>query len=269
MRLRWAAATCGLGVACACTAVVAAASTGRSTADDLEIAVGLEFVDSASPGVTKGLDFRIFVLVSSASGIEQDITVRIELPSGLRWGTDGPDPTEGCSGTAPATCTGHIVRNPVGTVEGGWVWDVVAERAGTYAITASVDANEPDPDPSNNRFAYRVEVRQPTAGGGGRTGGSAVVASAVRTSPTRPRAGTTVTAAVRVSAGGVAVRPTRVSCTATIGRAKVAGAPSAQPGAAVCRYRTPRAAKGATLRGAVAFTARGTRMTRRFAVALR
>lgn len=51
--------------------------------------------------------------------------------------------------------------NEVGTVGAGYVWDVVADRAGTYEITASVTATEPDPDTSDNTHTFRFEVVQP------------------------------------------------------------------------------------------------------------
>jgi hypothetical protein len=255
-------------IACAFTTVAATKALARATSDDVSVVVGLE--RSASQTSTASLNFQIFVLVASASGVEQEFTVRIGLPAGLSWGADGPDPTEGCTGTAPAICTQRLVVNPVGTVEGGWVWDVVAERAGSYTIMATVEPRETDPDLSNNSFMLRFEVKELTSGGSGGSGGtgSTAVAGRVRLSPAKPRAGSTVTAIVRVTAEGLLIRPTRLSCTATIGRAKLAGLPRAQPGVATCRYRTTKAAKGKRLRGAVAFTAQGTRITRRFSVAL-
>jgi hypothetical protein len=82
-------------------------------------------------------------------------------------------------------------------------------------------------------------------------------------------AGSTVTASVRIVLGGTPVRPTRVACAGTIGGEKVRGVPKATRGKASCIYRTPTAAKGKTLRGTVAFTARGERYVRRFAARLR
>jgi hypothetical protein len=92
--------------------------------------------------------------------------------------------------------------------------------------------------------------------------------------PARPDAtpipaGSIVTASVRIVLGGMPVRPTRVTCTGTIGGVRVRGVPKATRGKASCTYRTSRAAKGKTLRGAVAFTARAKRYVRRFGVRLR
>jgi len=51
---------------------------------------------------TNRLNFQIVVEVESTSGVQQPITIRTQLPAGLSWGTDAPDPGEGCTGTAPA-----------------------------------------------------------------------------------------------------------------------------------------------------------------------
>jgi hypothetical protein len=74
---------------------------------------------------------------------------------------------------------------------------------------------------------------------------------------------------VRVTAGGAPVRPTKVACTGSIGKAKLKGKPRAAAGSAKCGYKTPRAAKGKRLKGSVSFTARGKRFTKRFSIRLR
>ena len=81
-------------------------------------------------------------------------------------------------------------------------------------------------------------------------------------------AGSIVTASVRIVIRGRRVRPTRVTCAGRLGRARLRGVPKATRGKASCTYRTPIAARGKTLRGAVAFTAHGERYVRRFAVKL-
>jgi hypothetical protein len=219
---------------------------------------------------TNGLEFRIRAEAESTSGVEQAVTIKIALPDGLRWGTDGPDPTEGCTGTAPAACATRMTTNPVGTFGTGYVWDVVADRAGTYEITASVEPTEADPDITNNSDTFRFEVvAGGEGGGGGGGGGASVTASSAKLSPAPIRAGSIVTASVRIVLDGALVRPTRVTCAGAIGGTKVRGVPKATRGKAACTYRTPRTAKGMTLRGSVAFTARGERYVRRFAAKLR
>jgi hypothetical protein len=244
--------------------VLAVAASARPAADDVSIQVFLETGNLTTR--TNGLEFRIRAEAESTSGVEQAVTIRIALPDGLHWGTDGPDPGEGCTGTTPAACSTRMTANPVGTIGTGYVWDVVADRAGTYEITASVEPTEADPDLANNRDTFRFEV---VAGGGGGGGGAAVSASAAKLTPTPIRAGSIVTASVRIVLDGALVRPTRVTCAGAIGGTKVRGVPKATRGKAACTYRTPRAATGKTLRGSVAFTARGERYVRRFAAKLR
>ena len=71
-----------------------------------------------------------------------------------------------------------------------------------------------------------------------------------------------------MTAGGAPIRPTGIACSATLGGAKVKGAPRAAAGTASCRYRTSKAATGKTLRGSISFTARGKKFTKRFATRL-
>jgi hypothetical protein len=250
-------------------------AAGRPADADVGIWTGLGFIGPGGIGRTSDTktarsEFIILVVVDTVVAVEQSVTMTIALPQGLRWGNDGPDPSEGCAGTAPAVCTGRI-ESRGGIVDAGWSWDVVADRNGTYEITASVQPAEPDPNPANNTTTFRFEVAAPSSGGGGGSGGggsAAVTASAVRVTPARPKAGAIVGAAVRVSAGGAAIRPTRVVCAGSVGSARVTGTPRAASGTAACTYRTPRSAKGKTLRGSVVFTARGQGFTRRFATKL-
>jgi hypothetical protein len=221
---------------------------------------------SPTPGVTTSLSFQIFLEVASSAGVEQRFTATIALPTGLRWGADGPDPSEGCTGTQPAICSQQMQRNQVGTVGGGWVWDVLAERGGFYEITATIQPDRPDPNASNNTATFRFEVRQP-ASGGGRTV-SRAVAGTVKLVPARPRAGSVVAANVRVSAGDTRLRPNKIRCFGTVGAMRLKGIARAGSGIATCRYRLPKTARGKTLRGTISFTARGRSFTKRFAARL-
>ncbi|HUF75777.1 MAG TPA: hypothetical protein VMM35_05830, partial [Longimicrobiales bacterium] len=53
-----------------------------------------------------------------------------------------------------------------------------------------------------------------TGGGGGGSGGggTGVSASAAKLTPAKPKAGSAVTATVRVTAGGAPIRPTGIAC---------------------------------------------------------
>jgi hypothetical protein len=193
---------------------------------------------------------------------------RLELGAGLRWGSDAPDPTEDCTSTeAAGECAPPTAFEQTPSVHPlGFAWDVVAARTGSYTLRAEiVSSSTSDPDPSNNTATLTVVVAEPTGG----AGSAAVSASRVSLSPTKPKAGSAVTASVRVLAGGVPVRPTRVRCAGTVAGMRLAGTPRAAAGRASCVYRPPRGAKGKTLRGTIAFRAATTNVTRRFSIKLR
>ena len=144
-----------------------------------------------------GPNFKIVVDLDSVGGVIQTITLRTGLPAGLRWGRNAPEPDEGCTVNVSVVCTQKLTANDVGTVGGEWIWDVVADRPGSYEITASVEGEQSDPVPSNNTFTSNFEVvRPPTAGGG------SVAAGAVKLTPVKPKAGSAVTATARVTAAG-------------------------------------------------------------------
>ena len=103
----------------------------------------------------------------------------------------------------------------------GWFWDVVAPANGTYTFTGKiVQTADVDPDASNDTSQITIVVDETTGGGqGGGGGGSAgaggggetsaaAKASAVKLSPAKPRAGSSVVASVRVTKGGSPLRPT-------------------------------------------------------------
>ena len=216
----------------------------------------------------RGLNFRAGVIVDNDGGGEASARVRFTLPEGLRFGSDGPDPSESCTATAgTADCD---TRLTIGTDPSRrtavWVWDVVADRAGSYLLRAEItQTSVSDPDLSSNTASGTVVVvTAPPVGGSPAT----VSVGAVKLTPARPRAGSAVTASVRVTAGGAPVRPTRVTCSGTVGGAKSRATPRAGSGTATCVYRPPASASAKTLRGTLSFTARGTRFTKRFAVKL-
>ena len=159
--------------ALALTAVALSSSSGAAqpAAVDLGLRVQLGHAGGAIQDTTTGPNFQIVLTVDSGAPVEQTVTIRIGLPDGLRWGSDAPDATEGCTGVAPAVCTQRLTTNRVGTFGGGYFWDVVAERLGTYEITASVEGEQPDPDRSNNTATFRFEVVAAGGGGGGSGGG--------------------------------------------------------------------------------------------------
>jgi hypothetical protein len=240
---------------------LASSGSAAPAADDVLVVVQLWKSGRVVPEARAVPPFKLGFAIDAAGGVIQRVTMSVSLPAGLSWGADGPDPAEGCQGTAPAVCTQELTVGGAGTVGGGWLWDVVANRPGQYEVTASVTPTEPDPNPSNNSHTLRFEVVAPPVI-------ARTVAGAVKLSPPRPRAGSVVTATVRVSRDGAPVRPTRVSCTGAIGAAKVKGTARAASGTAACSYRTARSAKGRTLKGSIALNAGGQRFSRRFSTKL-
>jgi hypothetical protein len=226
-------------------------------------------VPNGSTQTVTSLRFGAGVNLSLVSIQAASAKVRLVLPDGLAWGTDAPDPTEDCTSTASTgECQSPLLEPIGGRNAVGWGWDVVAARTGSYVLRAEiVQASEPDPEPSNDAASVTIVVTDtapppPPGGGGARVG-------AVSLTPAKPKAGSTVVASVRMTAGGNPTRPEGVTCTATAGAAKLKGVGRAGNGAATCTFRTPRSAKRKLLKGAVSFTAVGARYTRRFSVRLR
>ncbi len=221
-----------------------------------------------------GLTFYAGMAIDhNGGGEEATARVRLSLPDGLHWGPDVPDPSEKCVGTATtAECDTPVLLNSEPSRRTvGWVWDVVADKPGSYMLRVeTVSTSATDPDLSSNTASVTVVVSEASGGGSGGGGGGAatVSAGAAKVVPAKPKAGSLVTASVRVTAGGAPIRPTAVACGATLAGTKVIGTPRAATGGASCRYRTSKAAKGKTLRGSVSFSARGKRFTKRFSVRL-
>jgi hypothetical protein len=279
-----------LGAATAATIASTASATASNA--DLEISLGASAtaVSGAPPltpnGGTVSVTSRAFTmhvdvsLISPAPGGRPK--VRVVLGGGLRWGEDDPDATEGCTNT-PTTgdCQSPVDLQPVvGQSGGGWFWDVVAPADGTYTLSAELyDLAQPDPVPSNNTSTITVVVKEASGSSGGSGqggsgsagsggGGSTVVAGALKLSPAKPKAGSTVVASARVTRGGSALRPSSVTCAASVGKGKVKGTPKAASGLAACAFRTPKSAKGKSLVGSVSFRAGGQRFVKRFATRL-
>ena len=254
-------------------AILSAGAAATPAANDIAIQVGIGTKGIIDSRTTALSSFSLSLIVSGSSA--GPVTVAVKLPQGLSWEAGPPSAAEGCSGTADVTCSGTLQTSTGGTYA-FWAWRVVAAQTGNYAITASATSPETDPDLSNNSFTFRFDVVDPASGGGGSGGGgggggggaATVSAGAAKLTPAKPKAGSLVTASVRVTAGGAPVRPTSVACNATLSGAKVKGAPKAAAGTASCRYRTSKAAKGKTLRGSVSFTARGKKFTKRFSTRL-
>jgi hypothetical protein len=120
-----------------------------------------------------------------------------------------------------------------------------------------------DPALSNNVAAVTVVIEE-FIGGGTR----ATTASTVEITPTKPKAGSLVSATVRIIADGPPIRPRALRCTGTLGGTRLGTTPRAGSGTATCLYRPPSSARGKTLRGAISFAVRSQKFTRRFSTKL-
>jgi hypothetical protein len=264
-------------------AIAATVATLTTTAGAAAAAVDIQIdvVVGASPTTARpvpngstvtvtGLRFAAGMDIALITAQPAAARVRFTLPEGLAWGPDLPDPGEQCVGTASTgECQTPELEPITGRNAVGWGWDVVAARTGSYVLRAEIlSASQPDPEPSNDTASVTVVVTDapspppPPSAGGARVG-------AAKLSPARPKAGSTVVASVRMTAGGDPTRPSGITCAGTAGATKVRGVGRAGNGSATCTYRTPRSAKGKLLRGAVSFTAVGARYTKRFSVRLR
>ena len=268
------AATLVLLGAAVCALASSAGAAPQAVDMQIDVVVGPSVrtarpVPNGGTATVSSLSFAAGVDIGLITALPASATVRLTLPAGLAWGTDLPDPAESCTST-PSTgeCQTPVLEPISGRNAVGWGWDVVAERTGSYVLRAEiVSASEPDPVPANDSASVTVVVTEasspppPPGDGGTRVG-------PVRLSPAKPRAGSTVVASVRMTAGGSPTRPERVVCSATAGSTKLKGVGRAGNGSAMCTYRTPRSAKGKLLRGAVSFTAAGGRYTKRFSAKL-
>jgi hypothetical protein len=192
--------------------------------------------------------------------------MRFELPLGLHWGSDAPDPSENCTGTATVgDCRTSADLDPNQfRGDAGWVWNVVADAPGSYVLKAEIiETSTPDTDPTDNSSSVTVVIT-----GSSNVSGPGVATGAVKLSPVAPRAGSVVVARVRVTSGGSPIRPTRPSCSAKVGAVAISGSAHATVGTATCVLRTKRRMSGKTLRGTVIFTADGTRIVKHFAAKL-
>jgi hypothetical protein len=258
--------------------ILPVSGTAAPTAIDLQLDIGAgqsrdrpNLTPNGGTATVTSRNFYVFLSASLITPQQATAKVRFELGGGLQWGADNPDPTEGCTST-PTTGECQPALEPIqGRSSADWFWTVVAPQDGQYMFKAEiVEASDSDPVSSNNASSITIVVAEVTGGGGSGGGGSAATtASAVRLSPAQPRAGSSVVASVRVASGGAPVRPTKIVCAATVGKAGLKGTAKAALGSAACVYRTPNAARGRTLRGTVSFTVAGERFRRPFAAKLR
>jgi hypothetical protein len=220
-------------------------------------------------GGTKTLTRPNFVAGAVLASVGPDpvgVRMRLELPPGLHWGSDAPDPSENCTGTVNAgDCHTAADLDPNQfRGDSGWVWDLVADAPGSYILKAEiVETSTPDTDPTDNSSSVTVVIT-----GSDKSGNSGVTTGPVKLSPAAPRAGSVVVARVRVTSSGGPTRPTKLACSAKVGAVAIRGRTQATVGTAACVLRTQKTMSGKTLRGTLIFTASGARIVKHFAVKL-
>ena len=204
-----------------------------------------------------GLNFIAGFVVTNTGPDPTTVKVQIELPAGLHWGNDGPDPSEDCTVGETSVCNAALGVQG-NNDEAALGWDVVADAVGSYTLKVQVvESLTSDPDTSDNASSVTVVVTQPAKPKPPPKLPAAVAAGAVKVSPAKPKAGSTVVASVRVTSGGSPVRPTGIACAATIGKTKVKGGAKSSSGAASCLFKTPKTGKGKTMLGSISFKAGG------------
>ena len=261
-----------LGLVAAAVALGAASAPAAPTAASLQIAilVGPPPVSTQPPSYPNGgsatiggLNFVAGFLVRNTGPDPATIKVRIELPAGLHWGNDAPDPSEDCTVGQTSVC--NIALGTQGNFAfAAWGWDVVADTVGSYSKVQIIESSTSDPDTSDNASSVTVVVTQAAEPEPSPEPPAAVAASAVKVSPAKPKAGSTVVASVRVTRGGSALKPTGIACAATIGKTKIKGGAKSSSGVASCLFKTPKTGKGKTMLGSISFKAGGQSFTKRF-----
>jgi Domain of unknown function DUF11 len=263
-----------LGLVTATVALGTASASAAPTAASLqiEILVGPPPATTQPPSIPNGgsatiggLNFVVGFLVRNRGPDPATVKVRIQLPAGLHWGNDAPDPSEDCTVGETSVCS--VSLGTQGNFAfSAWGWDVVADTTGSYTLNAQViESSTSDPDTSDNASSVTVVVTSPA---GGSVPGASVAASAVKVSPAKPKAGSTVVASVRVTKGGSPVKPTGIACAATIGKTNVKGGAKSSSGVASCLFKTPKSAKGKRMLGSVFFRAGGQSFKKRFSARL-
>ena len=227
--------------------------------DDLAVTVVLQGAGAGATSIA-GPAFGLSYLVET-DGPVQTVTMRTTIPDGLRVATP-PPVSAGCTGTTSITCVTKLQDTSIVFFQ--YDYGLVADRAGTYSITATIEGERPDPNTANNSNTLQFQVTLPSGGGS-----ESVAVGSAKAKPSKPKAGSPVTFSASVRVGGEPAKPSKVTCTAKLGGKAKAGTSRAATGSASCRYATKKADKGKTLAGALKVTAGGTTFTKRFSSKLR
>ena len=206
-------------------AVTSASAVPNAANVQISILVGTGSIATQPPTIPNGgprtsppLDFTR-ASRSATPGPTSQQSRHSSLPTGLRWGADGPDPSEDCTEAVTTVCQAALGSSPTSTTppqESAWGWNVVADAPGSYTVKAQiVESSTSDPDAADNSTTVTVVVTQPPPPPPPPPPAKAT-ASGVKLSPAKPKAGSLVSATVRVTAGGTPIRPTGVACTGSL-----------------------------------------------------
>jgi hypothetical protein len=266
-----------LGLVTAAVVLGVASASAAPTSASLQIAilVGPGPVSTQPPSYPNGgsvsigaLNFVAGFLVRNTGPDPATVKVGIELPAGLHWGNDAPDPSEACTVGETSVCS--LALGTQGNFAfAAFGWDVVAATTGSYTLKVQViESSTSDPDTSDNASAVTVVVTQPAEPEPSPQPPAAVATGAVKVSPAKPKAGSSVVASVRVTRDGSPLRPRGIACAATIGKTRIRGGAKSSSGLASCLFKTPKTGKGKRMLGSVSFKAGGQSFTKRFSVRL-
>ena len=123
----------------------------------ISILVGTGPITERPPMIANGgtanvpvLDFIAGFVVNNAGPDVATVKAQFELPTGLRWGADGPDPSEDCTEAVTTVCQAALGSSPTSATppqESAWGWNVVADAPGSYTLKAQiVESSTSDPD---------------------------------------------------------------------------------------------------------------------------
>jgi len=215
-------------------------------------------VSTSSAKTTESLGFQLSPLLSSDGGESVTVKVRVKLPAGIHWADKVPGSAEGCTRTeADAVCTKNVTPTPGTNLAATYgIWQVVAERPGSYTFEASIaETSRPDPNPANDSSSLTVNV-------GDRLGG-------VTLKPKLLKAGSDLEASHAVfilDNDGRTLPLSRgtVACSAKIGPVKAKSIAALSGGRAICKVKTPKSAKGKLISGTIRTTSEGLVLTKQF-----
>ncbi len=151
--------------------VTSASAVPTAANVQVSILVGTGSIATRPPTIPNGgtanvpvLDFIAGFAVNNAGPDVATVKAQFELPTGLRWGADGPDPSEDCTEALTTVCQVALGNAPGSNPpqDSAWGWNVVADAPGSYTVKAQiVESSTSDPNAADNSTTVTVVVTQP------------------------------------------------------------------------------------------------------------